>query len=61
MPREPIGMRKIKEFLRLKFHHDPSDRQIAGAVRVGKATVSEYATRAKIIWYNLGTGPNLFR
>ena len=47
MPREPIGMRKIKEILRLRLEQGLSDRQIAGACRVGKTTVVDYTNRAR--------------
>lgn len=55
MPREPIGMRKIKEILRLRLEHGLSDRQIASSCRVGKTTVVDYTNRARLAGLTLDT------
>ncbi len=41
-------MRKIEEVLRLHFAHARSNREIAVAVNIGRATVSDYLRRAKL-------------
>lgn len=40
-------MRKTKEILRLKWHHERSNRQIAAALAIGDGMPSEVAARAK--------------
>ncbi len=42
-----LSMRKIKEVLRLKWHHGQSNKQIALSCKVSRATVSEYLSRAE--------------
>ncbi len=41
-------MRKIEEVLRLHFAHNRSNREIAVAVNIGRATVSDYLRRARL-------------
>jgi len=40
-------MRKTKEILRLKWHHERSNRQIAAALAIGDGMPSEVNARAK--------------
>ena len=46
MPAPRLSMRKIIEVLRLKWAQGLSNRQIAGACRIGRPTVAEYLRRA---------------
>jgi transposase len=45
MARRPIGMKKIREIVRLHLGSDASVRQIATACGIGRSTVSEYVAR----------------
>jgi len=42
-----LSMRKIKEVLRLKWHHGHSNKQIALSCKISRTTVSEYLNRAE--------------
>ena len=42
-----LSMRKIKEVLRLKWHHGHSNKQIALSCKISRSTVSEYLNRAE--------------
>jgi len=42
-----LSMRKIKEILRLKWHHGHSNKQIARSCKIARSTVSEYLNRAE--------------
>lgn len=48
MSRKPISMRKIKEVLRLKLVFKFSDRKIAQSCNMGRTTVQEYLSRARV-------------
>lgn len=48
MPRMRLSMRKIREVLRLKFVCGLSERQIAKSCVLGRSTISDYLSRAKI-------------
>jgi len=47
MPRARLSMRKIKEILRLKWHHHLSDRKVAHQCGISRPTVKEYLRRAQ--------------
>ncbi len=42
-----LSMRKIKEILRLKWHHGHSDNRIALSCKIARSTVREYVSRAQ--------------
>jgi len=57
VPTERLSMRKTKEILRLKWHHERSNRQIAGALAIGDGMPSEVSARAKAA--GLATWPDV--
>ncbi|RLV58156.1 IS21 family transposase, partial [Parashewanella curva] len=48
MSRKRIEMKKVRELLRLKFDCQLSNRNIAGCLNIGAATVSEILSRFKL-------------
>jgi len=52
MSRKSIGMKKIKEVLRLKFCSKLSDRVASNSCKIGRTTVQDYQKRAKIAGFS---------